>query len=136
MKEVKQMNPAACRAIRALLEKELPGILYESGLSFDLGSARYSDTDVTFKVKLFLGGVDPAQAEFEKVCGLFDLEPSHYGATFRVRGETFTLCGLKPRSPKWAVRGMNANGECYKFKESILTEIRNDAIAAIVSGSK
>ena len=66
---------------------------------------------------------DPAQRDFARHAGLFDLKNEDYHRPFISDGTMFRLVALKPRNPKYPVIGENQNGTRYKFPRDVLRNL-------------
>ena len=63
-----------------------------------------------------------AQNEWNLYCHQFGLLTTDFGRTFKHRSSTFTVIGIKPRSPKYPVLAQNTRGKVYKFPAYFLTD--------------
>lgn len=114
--EIKYIGRPECKIIREHLEVALGAALEDLGLKADLGNMTYDGSKVSFKTTIILADVDVAKEEFEKNCFLYDLKKSDYGMQFVSQGETFELCGIKPRAKKFPLVAKNVRtGKRYKF---------------------
>lgn len=101
---IEKMDSATTDVVRKLLEKGLPSILEEHGLSFKLGNARYDDDGVKFTG--FRISVSGALSETEKALKQ-ELEwRNSYGVKLdsskiaSIQGAKYQLVGYKPRARK------------------------------------
>ena len=101
---IEKMDSATTDVVRKLLEKGLPSILEEHGLSFKLGNARYDDDGVKFTG--FRISVSGALSETEKALKQ-ELEwRNSYGVKLdsskiaSIQGDKYQLVGYKPRARK------------------------------------
>lgn len=63
----------------------------------------------------------PAREDFERLAFMYDgLKPEDFGRVFYNRGQAFTICGLKPRSPKYPILAKNEAGQTYKFPADLV----------------
>ena len=122
--KIYSINKGACRDIRTAINETLQKISEELGITFHAGNASYDDNSVTFKVQCTLEGVDKAEEDFKQYAHMFNLPEDAYGKTFIMRGERYTLCGLKPNSPKYPILGRGANGKRYKFQERAVADLK------------
>jgi len=101
---IQKMDSRTTDVVRKLLEKGLPSILEEHGLSFKLGNARYDDDGVKFTG--FRISVSGALSETEKALKQ-ELEwRNSYGVKLdsskiaSIQGDKYQLVGYKPRARK------------------------------------
>lgn len=110
---IEKMDSATTDVVRKLLEKGLPSILEEHGLSFKLGNARYDDDGVKFTG--FRISVSGALSETEKALKqeleyrssfakadktqsfVVELDSSKIAS---IQGAKYQLVGYKPRARK------------------------------------
>lgn len=117
----KQLREAVANASRPVAD--------QLGLALSGEHASYDPTlgdcvvKLTFTVKL-TEDFDPEKAKFQRMAPMFGLKPEHYGSQLVVRGETWTLVGLAPGSPRFPVLARRANGKVYKLEESSLHNLK------------
>ena len=103
---IQKMDSRTTDVVRKLLEKGLPSILEEHGLSFKLGNARYDDDGVKFTG--FRISVSGALSESEKALkqelefrtsfsNVVDLDSSKIAS---IQGTDYSLVGFRPRASK------------------------------------
>jgi len=119
---IKRIDRQACRVLRLAINDALATISEQHGIDFTATNASYNDNTVTFKVECTLTGVDKAQEDFNAACFLFRLEEDAYGKRFNWGGKEYTLCGLKPNSPKYPILGM-LNGSRYKLPRAAINSL-------------
>lgn len=101
---IEKMDSATTDVVRKLLEKGLPSILEEHGLSFKLGNARYDDDGVKFTG--FRISVSGALSETEKALKQELDWRNSYGVKLdsskiaSIQGDKYQLVGYKPRARK------------------------------------
>ena len=101
---IEKMDSATTDVVRKLLEKGLPSILEEHGLSFKLGNARYDDDGVKFTG--FRISVSGALSETEKALKQELDWRNSYGVKLdsskiaSIQGAKYQLVGYKPRARK------------------------------------
>lgn len=114
--EIKYIGRPECKIIRKEAVEALNKALADLGLQGSLGNMTYDGSKVSAKLTITLAGVDVAKEEFEKHCYLYDLKKSDYGMQFVSQGETFELCGIKPRARKFPLVAKNVRtGKRFKF---------------------
>jgi hypothetical protein len=127
----------ALQALRPKIEKALQELAEAEGISIDLGSARFSSDNATFKLVLSTvntdGTVNTKEGEDFKFYA-----PNRYGlkaealdATFTRQGEQWTITGCKPRSTKYPILAKNRNGKTYKFAPEDVKRAMNDQTLVI-----
>jgi len=108
------------RALRPELEKALADVCAKHGITATIGSGSFTDLECKFKLILNLEGSGEAkstakQADFERYAVLYGLEPTDFGKTFIVGGNSYTITGLSPNRPKFPIDGMRHDGRKFKF---------------------
>ena len=104
--KVKKMDRTTIRHIRQILEDNLPSIMEENNLKFELGNATYDDDSVKFngfRISL-LHALSPEEKALK---GQIDFRRSYDGLVTlddsiiaEDRGQQFKLVGFKPRARK------------------------------------
>lgn len=85
------------------------------------GRVTYDDNAVTMKIVVSRVDAEtgeamtPARRDFERYCGIFGLEPGDLGATFKSRGRTYTIVGLKTRARTYPILAERDDGQSFKF---------------------
>lgn len=119
--KIERFDRPTLRRFRSTLEAKLAEIEEEFGVTMNIGSIRFSDTDFTARLSCGLGNADEAaQREWDQNCFFFGLKSDDFGRTFTDRGTPFTVTGIKPKSRKYPVLATNSNGTTYKFPASVL----------------
>jgi len=101
---IQKMDSRTTDVVRKLLEKGLPSILEEHGLSFKLGNARYDDDGVKFTG--FRISVSGALSESEKALKQELDWRNSYGVKLdsskiaSIQGTDYSLVGFRPRASK------------------------------------
>ena len=118
--KIKQLDKPTVQYIRKRLQTVLTPLAKELGVSIDLGSCTYqtSNCRIQLKVSVLNPDGEPVTEEadaFKLSAKLFGFEPTDLGAEFVVQGQTYTICGLRPKSRKYPVIGRSVNGKDYKF---------------------
>lgn len=104
MKIINEMNRTNVQMVRKILEKNLPSILKDYGLSFELGNARYDEDGVKFTG--FKISVKGALSETEKALKEELSFRKDYGVQLdenkiaKLDGMDISLVGFKPRARK------------------------------------
>ena len=103
--KVKKMDRTTISHIRQILEDNLPSMMEENNLKFDLGNATYDDDSVKFQFRISLSHALPPEEKalkqvldfrrtFETAVTLDD------SIIAEDRGQQFKLVGYKPRARK------------------------------------
>ncbi len=112
---------STARAILADVEAALKEVATKHGVTLSVGRTSLGIGDMTTKLTFTDGAnVDLGKKEWEIHCGRFGLTPEDFGRRFKHRGTEFTVCGIKPKSFKYPIIGVNANGTRYKFPATML----------------
>jgi len=103
--KVKKMDVTTVRQIRQILEDNLPSIMEENNLKFDLGNGSYDDDSVKFQFRISL--LHALSPEEKALKGQIDFRRSYDGLVTlddsiiaEERGQQFKLVGYKPRARK------------------------------------
>lgn len=125
--EYKVMNKVVCGKIAGEIEEELQTYGYEHGVQITRGNAKFSPEgwmELTIRVALkdAQGNVVSKEAAaFKELAEIYDLKPEDLGREFRNQGKTFTITGLKTRSPKYPILARcKEDGRTYKFPEKLV----------------
>ena len=106
-----------------LLRQQIQAKLNELGeaLDFDiqLGSARFTPNNVTFKMEVAKIGddgvvVNKLATDFNRLAPMYGLTPGHLNKEFTVDGKTYKIAGCKPRCTRYPIM-CERNGKMYKF---------------------
>jgi hypothetical protein len=114
------LDKKKCGEIRDALEAHFESFDFE-GIELSLGSARFSDQIVTFKLECAMPNEDGTATskigeDFKLYCHRYNLTPDDLGKEFSNGVDTFTIEGCKPRSTKYPILGKNVKtGKVYKF---------------------
>jgi len=94
------------------------------GLSIKLTSTSFNDAGFRTKIDAGIvgeGGVNKADEKlWRDFATLNGLDPDAFGKTFTYGGKTFTIVGVKTKSSKYPIIGLNGDGKRYKFPISVL----------------
>ena len=135
MSKISTFNRNNLAQLRPALQQRLSEVGEEFGIAISLGSMSFSGTETTARLKMIAVGDNAkegesiedskARIEFEENAWRFDLKPEHFGQVVTIRGETFEIVGIKPRSRKYPVLGKSkANGSVYKLPaESVIRQL-------------
>ena len=105
--KTEKITPAVCKLLRTQMNDALAPLGKALGLKIDVGSARYSAENVTFKVDAMLAGYDPERKEFEAYADMYGLKPGDYGREVTIMGRRFKLLSIKPSRPKYPLLALD-----------------------------
>lgn len=122
-----RFDNATVRALQAELEDALRPLAQRHGLVLESKYVSYSidRCPVGFVLRTQRAdGKSVEQADFELAARRFGLSPDHWGAEFyrhiHGRRETYTVCGINPRSTRYPVLARRADGVVFKFPASVI----------------
>ena len=103
--KVKKMDRTTIRHIREILEDNLPSLMEENNLKFNLGNATYDDDSVKFQFRISLSHALPPEEKALKQQLNFRKAYDHVvtlddSIIAEDRGQQFKLVGFKPRARK------------------------------------
>jgi hypothetical protein len=119
------------REVREQLDTALALLSTQIGLNVSLdGSVRFTDDEMTFKVKVTPSSTDGKQVpqievDFAKYATRYGLSPDDLGRTFTSVGKSFKLVGMKPNATVNKMVGESPTGKRYVFPVS---EVKNNLI--------
>lgn len=110
------------------LRDDINAALIEVGKKYDIelhaGNCSFTDIGMTFQLKGEVTDSDAVaeanQREFEAFVRYSDIDPRAFGQTFTNNGETFLICGVKPRNRKYPILAKGPNNATYKFPERVI----------------
>ena len=122
---ISNFDKPSIKAIRIAMDEALAKVSKEYGIKISTGNARFSNDEVTFKVKanvIGTGGVvktKEAQAWdiYASTQGLGHLS---VGDTVQLQGQSFTIAGYNTRARKSPINITDSNGRGYKCSVSML----------------
>ena len=118
--KIKELDRSTVKYIGKRLETAVTPLAEELGVAIDVGNCTFQASNCKFQLKVSVLGSDgEAMTEesesFRSNARLFGLEPDDLGKEFVFRGQSYTICGLKPKSRKYPVIARSGNGKDYKF---------------------
>jgi len=118
--KIKQLDKPTVQYIRKRLNATIEPLAKELGVVIDFGSCTFQTGNCRFQLKVAVLNPDgePVTEEadaFRRSAKLFGFESADLGKEFAYRGQTNTICGLRPKSRKYPVIGRSANSKDYKF---------------------
>ena len=129
MTKITQFTKPVCNALGVEVERELAALAARHGLTVRRAGGKFGATDFTLKIEFKVTDAEAAtkseKHDFEMYCELYNLEPKHYGAVFKSKGQKWKLVGFMPRQPKFPLRAVNvATGQTMFFTEFAADRIR------------
>jgi hypothetical protein len=114
------MNKATARTISERVMEALKGLEGDLGVTFSRGNGTFDSASFSMKITATVDNADgstrtPEMVDFEREAHYYGLDKDHLGTEFTVRGETYKISGLKPRSRKYPILGTTADGRTFKF---------------------
>ena len=127
---ITKLDGPAVRYIAKRLTEAVEPMAKELGMVIDVGSCRYGENNGRFQLKIALldssGKAISEDVElFNNNAKLFGFEPNDLGREFAFRGQSYTICGLSPKSRKYPVIAQSQNGKNYKFPCRIVLDALN-----------
>ena len=117
---ITKLDRATIRYIAKRLTEAVEPLAKELGIEIDIGSCTYAANNCKFQLKIALLDYDGKAITEDVECfngnaELFGFEPDDLGRKFIFRGQSYTICGLSPRSRKYPVIAQSQDGKDYKF---------------------
>ena len=117
---IRQLDKSTVTYIRKRLEVAVKPLAKELGVVIDLGHCTFQTSNCRFQLKIAVldseGKAITEEADsFGSNAKLFGFEPSDLDREFVFQGQTYTICGFKPKSRKYPVIARSGNGKDYKF---------------------
>lgn len=117
---IKQLDKATVTYIRKRLKAAVKPLAEELGVVIDLGHCTFQASNCRFQLKVAVldskgKGITEEVNSFRSNAKLFGFEPSDLEREFVFQGQTYTICGFKPKSRKFPVIARSGNGKDYKF---------------------
>ena len=118
--KITKLDKLTVQHIRKRLTAAVKPLVEELGVVIDLGNCTFSENNCRFQLKVALvdsgGQVITEEADcFRNNAKLFGFEPDDLGRRFTFRGQSYIICGLKPKSRKYPIIAHSGNGKNYKF---------------------
>jgi hypothetical protein len=123
--KVSNFDKPSIKAIRIAMDEALAKVSKEYGIKISTGNARFSNDEVTFKVKantIGTGGVvktKEAQA-WDIYANMNGLGHLSVGDSVELQGKSFTIKGYNTRARKSPINIEDHNGRGYKCSVSML----------------
>ena len=118
--KITKLDKPTVKYIRKRLKTAVKPLAKELGVTIDLGNCTFRTSNCRFQLKVAV--LDPNGKpiteeinSFKSNAKLFGFEPADLGKEFTFQGQSYTICGLKPKSRKYPVIAQSGNGKNYKF---------------------
>jgi len=126
--KIPKLDRPTVKYIRKRLEAAVKPLAEELGVVIDLGSCTFQTSNCRFQLKVAVLNSDgEAMTEeidsFRSNAKLFGFEPDDLGKEFIYRRQSYTICGLKPKSRKYPVVARSDSGKNYKFACRTVLEV-------------
>lgn len=107
--------------IRDDINKALAAVGVKYGLQLEAGNCTYGDSNFTIKLNASRinsdGTVETQQvSDFKRYCGMYGLQASDLGKTFRSNGNTYVLSGLNPKATKMPILAHKLGNPDARYK--------------------
>ena len=118
------MDRNKVKELRVAVNAALESVGKEFGMSIKVGNMRYDDTVVNIPVTASMISEDgvvqtPERTDFIALAKFHGLDPEWIDKEFTSRGDTYRICGLKPRSRTYPILAKNLlTGKTFKFGAS------------------
>ena len=117
---IKQLDKPTVQYVRKRLQAALGPLAKELGVMVELGHCTFQTSNCRFQLKIAVldsnGRPITEEADsFKRNAKLFGFEPTDLGKEFAFQGQTYTICGFRPKSHKYPLIARSGNGKDYKF---------------------
>ena len=118
--KITKLDKLTIKHIRKRLTAAFQPPAKELGIAIDIGNCTFGENNCRFQLNVALLDSDGKAIIEEADCfrihaKLFGFEPDDLGREFTFREQSYTVCGLKPKSSKYPVIAKGENGKSYKF---------------------
>ena len=120
------MNRSDAKLISGEVMLALGKIEKKLGVSFSRGNGTFDADMFSLKITATSNAKDGSKQTKEEVdfitnCYRIGLNKEDLGKSFNAQGQSFTICGMKPKSHKYPILAKNTQGKVFKFsKHSII----------------
>jgi len=123
--KISQFDKPSIKAIRIAMDEALAKVSKEYGIKISTGNARFSNDEVTFKVKANVigqgGQVKTKEAQaWEIYANQHGLGHLSVGDSVELQGKSFTIKGYNTRARKSPIEIEDRNGRGYKCSVQML----------------
>ena len=110
--------------LETLFEKAEKKMGKELGVKISVGNISFSTDNATVKIEVAdIGEGGEVQSrevvDFKNYASMYGLKATDYGKTFKMRGTSYKIVGMKPRSKKYPII-VEADGKQYKVSADIV----------------
>lgn len=126
-KTIRKFDKPTCRIVAEAMEKALKSVADEYGLAITVQGGKYDGMSYTAKVVCATlddsgDAQGPEVAAFKQSARYYGLAEDDLGREFTTfRGDTYTICGLAPKSRKYPILGRRSDGKVFKFTPDTVT---------------
>jgi len=118
--KITKLDKPTVKYIGKRLKTALKPLAEELGVMIDIGRCTFQASNCRFQLKVAVldSSGKPITEEIDSFgsnAKLFGFEPADLGKEFTLQGQSYTICGLKPKSRKYPVIAQSENGKNYKF---------------------
>ena len=121
MTKIERFSRSSAGDIRDQINAALAPVAKDLGIQLEVGNVVLGGSNATFRVEAaVLNDAGVAQTQevrsFELYGEMYGLEKEDFGGTFTHRGDTFELCGLNMKAPKYPIQAKRLrDGRVYRF---------------------
>jgi hypothetical protein len=117
---ITRFDKSAVKYIRKRLKAAVKPLAEELGVAIVIGNCTFNTSNCRFQLKIAVLGSDgkavtEESESFVSNAKLFGFEPDDLGKKFIFQGQSYTICGFKPKSRKYPLIARSDNGKDYKF---------------------
>lgn len=114
------MDKQRANEIRTIAQATLDALGTEIGMKISIKNGTFDAGQITFKVEFAeIGESGMAETkevtDFRNYASSYGLKADDLGRQFTMRGESFEVCGLKPRARKMPILAKRTDGRTFKF---------------------
>jgi len=126
-------STADVRVVQDLVNKAVKAALAGTGFEIENTKGTYGDklaVSVNFK-RAGEAGANDVRDKWNAYCGLYDLKPTDFEATFVNGGKTYKAVGFNLNRPKYPLVGVEVEtGKTLFFTELSISKIKRNALVA------
>ena len=117
--KITKFDRPSLKFLRGEIDTALKAVADKHDIVLKLGNISFSGNNASMKVEASVknasGEVITKEAEdFKRQAMFYGLEPSDLGKTVTMRGQKYTICGLKPKSTKYPILAKRGDGAVVK----------------------
>ena len=118
--KITKLDKPTVKYIRERLKAAVKSLAEELGVVIDIGNCTFKMSNCRFQLKVAVLDTDgkavtEESESFRSNAKLFGFEPGDLGKEFIFQGQSYTICGFKPKSRKYPLIARSDNGKDYKF---------------------